>query len=104
MRPAEPCEPPSERAQARGDGAGAARLLERSAALLDGFERAEALVELGENLVWSDQDARARDVLRDFIASADAVAWPGLRIRARVFLTFAEALDRSVAVPADEPR
>jgi class 3 adenylate cyclase/tetratricopeptide (TPR) repeat protein len=81
----------AERAQARGDGAGAARLLERSATLLDGFERAEALLDLGENLVWSDQGARARDVLRDFIASADAVAWPGLRIRARVFLTFAEA-------------
>jgi class 3 adenylate cyclase/tetratricopeptide (TPR) repeat protein len=88
----------SERAQARGDGAGAARLLERSATLLDGFERAEALVDLGEAFVFIDDGSRACDVLRAFIDSTEASARPALRIRAAVFLTFAETMiDPSVS-------
>ena len=81
----------AELAQARGDERGATALLERSAGLLDGFERARALVELGEHLVWVDQNLPAGPVLRDFLASPDAATWPGLRIRARVFATFADA-------------
>ncbi len=81
----------SERAQARRDFGATSRLLERSTVLLDGFERAEALIELGEHFVWVDESVRALDVLRGFLASAEAAEWPGLRIRAELFLTFARA-------------
>ena len=87
----------SERAQALGDHEGTARLLERAIAMLDGFERAEATVDLGEHLIWVDEDARALAVLREFLASTDAVEWPALRIRADVFRTFADtAVDPSI--------
>ena len=81
----------SERAQARGDFVGTSRLLERSIALLDGFERAGAIVELGEHLVWVDQNLQALEVLREFLSSTDAGEWPTLRIRAEVYRIFAES-------------
>jgi class 3 adenylate cyclase/tetratricopeptide (TPR) repeat protein len=81
----------SERAQTRHDIGGTSRLLERSTVLLDGFERAEALLELGEHLVFVAEDVRALALFRDFLSSADATEWPGLRVRAQVFMTFAGA-------------
>jgi len=81
----------AERAQARGDFDGTSRLLERSIDLLDGVERAGAIVELGEHLTWQDEAARATPLLRDFLASPAAAESPGLRIRAELYLVFADS-------------
>jgi class 3 adenylate cyclase/tetratricopeptide (TPR) repeat protein len=78
----------AERAEARGDTSGATRLMERAIDLLDGFERAEVMVEIGEHLVWNNDDAIAIPLLREFGSSPEAMEWPGLRIRAQVFLEF----------------
>ena len=72
--------------------------------MLDGFERAEATVELGEHLGWIDENSRAVAVLRGFMSSADAVEWPALRIRAEVILTFAQNGGGPVALARGEPR
>jgi class 3 adenylate cyclase/tetratricopeptide (TPR) repeat protein len=97
----------AERAQSRGDIRATTTLLERAIGLVDGFERAQATVELGEHLVFADRDAEAVRMLREFIASSDAAAWPGLRIRAQVFVVFGEAStdpSRSQEASHDEVR
>jgi tetratricopeptide (TPR) repeat protein len=95
----------AERIQARGDVPGTTRILERAIDLLDGREKATAIVELAEHLAWGDEDAQAKVLLRDFLASPAAIEWPGLRIRASVFLTFAEtSTDPSLSQEAAHDR
>ncbi len=81
----------AERATNRGDVDGAAHLLERTIALATGLERAAAIVDLGENLETNGHYLRSLEVLRGFLASAEAAAAPALRIRASIFSLVTES-------------
>jgi class 3 adenylate cyclase/tetratricopeptide (TPR) repeat protein len=85
----------AEHAAARGDVLGAIRLLERTAEIADGPERARALVDLGEALETRGEYARAIEILGGFLSSSEAVAQPGLRIRAGIF----ELISRGLTEP-----
>ena len=74
-------------------------LFERAAPLLDGEERALAIVLLGVMCEQLSEYAKAVGVLEPFVASEDAARFPGLRIRAELSATFARAqLDPAVSI------
>jgi class 3 adenylate cyclase/tetratricopeptide (TPR) repeat protein len=81
----------SERAAARGDVTSAVHLLERAGEMLEGIDRAKALVDLASLLVGSSDMAPAIAVLDRFLASPEAAEAPGLRIRASVYRVIAQS-------------
>ncbi|HLA17172.1 MAG TPA: adenylate/guanylate cyclase domain-containing protein, partial [Candidatus Limnocylindrales bacterium] len=91
----------AERAQARGDFSGSNHMLERAASVLDGTERLAALTDLGENLAWADENDRAAAVLREVVRSPLADDDPAIRIRASLFLVFAQVMNDPTAILAD---
>ncbi|MEX1278079.1 MAG: hypothetical protein WEI16_03375, partial [Chloroflexota bacterium] len=81
----------SERAAARGDVLSAVHLLERAGEMLEGVDRAKALVDLASLLVGRSDMAPAIAVLDRFLASPEAAEAPGLRIRASVYRVSAQS-------------